>query len=128
MIVEIIKALGSAWPLLLLLFLGGWSWYLRKPIKRLAERITNVQVKGGPVELSLTQTTTVIEPKVEALAGAETPLLSSPAEEAGKIVELESKAETSAWADMLAAYGARDFNRLEEAFGRFQAAEVDAVK
>jgi tetratricopeptide (TPR) repeat protein len=128
MIVEIIKALGSAWPLLLLLFLGGWSWYLRKPIKRLAERITNVQVKGGPVELSLTQATTVIESKTEALAGAETPLLSSPAEEAGKIVELESKTEGDAWSDMLDAYGARDFDRLEEAFGRYQASEVDAVK
>jgi tetratricopeptide (TPR) repeat protein len=128
MIVEIIKALGSAWPLLLLLFLGAWSWYLRKPIRSLAEKITNVQVKGGPVELSLTQHTIQVEPKSEGMAGGEALLLNSPADDVGKIVELEPNAGDNAWHDLLTAYEARDLDQLEDAFSRYQATETDLVR
>jgi len=85
-------------------------------------------VKGGPVELLLSQTTTKIESQTEAKSGADMPLLSSPTEEAGKIVELESKAEDNAWHDLWGAFEARDFDRLEEAFGRQQAAETDPAQ
>lgn len=123
---EAIKAFGSLWPFFLMVFIGFWLWYFRKPIRLFLDKTTNIQLKRGRTEVLLSQHSTElsepqgVQPRGEE-AGAE---LTKPTTNE----TLTSQKDTSKeWFDrMFEAAGKRDADKLEEAFTKLQQAEVDS--
>lgn len=125
---ELIKALASFWPIVLMLFLSFWGWYFRKPLKSFFEKMTNVQLKRGQTELLLSQgdkqqREIVLEAPITEEAAGEKPPENIEKKEA---LMLEPKTRGNLTEKLFDAYFSRDLEKLKQTYEEMQETALDS--